>query len=159
MLQAVVAELIKGDFEEDEAHAIAAALAKICGVKKVSDLAHIEDEDMRGAASEAQLSKVATNKLVKFIASKAAPKAASAAAAVPPPPPEDRKEELVPAKVRRDVYRAAIDFAFEVRSLELVYCDICLLLSYHLLIGRLRLWVLEKVIERTVLPLAFATLR
>ncbi len=96
-------ELIKGEFEEVEAQAIAAALAKICGVKKISQLALVDDEDIAAVAVEAKLPKVGIKMLSQIIASKATPKAASATPAAPivtpPPPPPDHRLDLLPSKV------------------------------------------------------------
>ena len=95
-----MAELIKGDFDEEKAQAIAAALAKICGVKKPSQLAHVDDEDIAAVAVEAKLPKVGVKMLAQIIASKAAPKAAGAAHAAEtiatPPPPRPRSVRRAP---------------------------------------------------------------
>ena len=113
-----MAELIKGEFEEDEAQAIAAALAKICGVKKLSQLAHVVDDDLREVAEEAKLSRVGVRMLAQIIASKATPKASNATPAAPivtpPPPPPDHRLDLLSPKVRPEVYEAAMKFALEV---------------------------------------------
>ncbi len=98
-----MSELIKGDFDEDEAQAVAAALAKICGVKKPSQLAHVDDEDIAAVAVEAKLSRVGVKMLAQLIASKATPKAASATPAAPSIMPPllspDHRLELLPSKV------------------------------------------------------------
>ena len=118
--QAIVAELIKGEFEEEEAQAIAAALAKICDVKKPADLAYLDiDKDVRDVAEEAKLGRVGVRKLAQIIASKATPKAANATPAAPivtppPPPPPDHRLDLLSPKVRPEVYEAAMKFALEV---------------------------------------------
>ena len=115
-----MAELIKGDFDEEKAQAVAAALAKICGVEKPADLALVDDEDIAAVAVEAKLPKVGAKRLAQIIASKAPPKAASAvpaAAAIvtpPPPPPPDYRLDLLPAKVLAEIYLAVLLFAFEV---------------------------------------------
>ena len=52
--------------DDDEAWASAAAELFDLGVKKVEDLAHAEEGDVREAAAAAKLSKIQTNRLVKL---------------------------------------------------------------------------------------------
>ena len=114
-MKGFVAELIKGDLNASDAQAITAALAKL-GVEKPSDYAYVDEEDIAAVAIEAKLTKVGAKKVAQIVASKAAPKAASFAAAstVSPPPPPDHRVELLPAKVRTEVYEAALLFINEV---------------------------------------------
>jgi len=52
--------------DDDEAWASAAAELYDLGVKKVEDLAHAEESDVRDASAAAKLSKIQTNRLVKL---------------------------------------------------------------------------------------------
>ena len=78
---------MEGGLDEEEAFAVAAALAKISGVKKPAELSLVDDEDVAAVAVEAKLSKVGAKKLAQVIA-----KTKSA----PSPKPSDEAEEPSP---------------------------------------------------------------
>ena len=71
-LEPIVAVLTEGGLDEEEAFAVAAALAKM-GVKKAAELSLVDDEDVAAVAVEAKLSKVGAKKLAQVIAGKSAP--------------------------------------------------------------------------------------
>ena len=68
----VAAALEEGGLDEEEAFAAAAALADL-GVKKLQDLADVDEKYARQAADAAGLKPIRADKLVKIIATKSLP--------------------------------------------------------------------------------------